>query len=415
MHARMYELALHCAYQAQRAFNIERGHTAEHFITDTGWDDLHEGLLAGERLGLSLRRMEKAYHDRNLREYEITKNISLREQFPAAFLQLQATGTCEIAIPEWMFDLDYPGHYMRRIKTLSVSLPCVTGPYTGIHCRMTLLSSQTRVSPNLIDPQHRCCDDDGCNNGYPPLPEDARMIHSYAATESVVTSVGTDDFGMFELSFQDPRYLPFEYAGAVCRIRLELPRENNQFDVDTLRDVVLHLRYTAREGGDLLQRAARECAAMRLPGDGVRLIDARRETGGQWGLHEAPSGRTQLLGMPITRSMLPFVSGDKKVEINRVEVLFEAPNARPSTHHTLSFYAGQALKGLDPDTCKEGVHSMVCVGDSAWPGFYHGVQQVDRVPLDCAEPNDIGVLLFPPDMGVIREAYLLIGYSTKQS
>ncbi len=415
LHARMYELALHCAYQAQRAFNIERGHLAEHFVRDTGWDDLHEGLLAGERLGLSLRRMEKTYHDRNLREYEITKNISLREQFPVAFLQLQATGTCEIAIPEWMYDLDYPGHFMRRIKTLSVSLPCVTGPYTGIHCRMTLLSSQTRVSPILIDPQHRCCDADGCNNGYPPLPEDARMIHSYAATESVVTSVGTDDFGMFELSFQDPRYLPFELAGAVCRIRLELPRENNQFDVDTLRDVVLHLRYTAREGGDLLRRAARECAAMRLPGDGVRLIDARRETSGQWAWHEAPSGRTQLLGMPITRSMLPFVTGDKTVEINRLEVLFEAPNARPSTHHTVVFYAGQGLKGFDPDTCKEGVHSLVCVGDAAWPGFYHGVQEIDHVPLDGAEPNDLGVLRFPPEMGAIREVYLLIGYGTKPS
>ena len=149
LHHRLYELALHCAWQAQRAFNLERGHTAETFIPDDAWDDLHEGLQAGERLGLALNQMEKAYADRNRREYEITKHISLREVFPVAFLELQTTGVCEFTLSEWQFDLDWPGHYMRRIKSLALSLPSVTGPYTSINCRMTVLSSETRVSPEL--------------------------------------------------------------------------------------------------------------------------------------------------------------------------------------------------------------------------------------------------------------------------
>ena len=399
LHHRMYELTLHCAWQAQRAFNHERGHLARQFVTDTAWDSLHEGLMAGERLSLALRQMEKGYYDANLRDYEITKHISLREHFPTAYLQLQATGRCEIALPEWMFDLDYPGHYMRRIKTLSLSLPCVTGPYTGIHCRMTLLSSDTRVSPALLDPEHRCCDAEGCNNGYAPLPEDARILHSYAATESVVTSMGVDDAGMFQLNFDDPRYLPFEYAGAVCRLRLELPRENNHFDLDTLRDVVVHMRYTARDGGERLRAAARDCARDALPAAGTRLIDARRETGGQWRVHHGKGGATQLLAMPLGRSMLPFLTGERQVEITSVEVLFEADDARPSTHHTLTFFAGQGLAGFDPDTCKEGVHSLTCVGDAAWPGFYHGVQILDPVALERSAPRDIGVLRFPAQHG----------------
>ena len=73
--------------------------------------------------------MEKAYLDENVREYELTKHISLRLHFPMAFLRLRATGRCEIDIPEWMFDLDYPGHYMRRIRNLTLTIPCVTGPY----------------------------------------------------------------------------------------------------------------------------------------------------------------------------------------------------------------------------------------------------------------------------------------------
>ena len=60
--------------------------------------------------------MEKAYLDENRRELELTKHISLRLHFPAAYLRLRTTGGCEISIPEWMFDLDYPGHYLRRIK-----------------------------------------------------------------------------------------------------------------------------------------------------------------------------------------------------------------------------------------------------------------------------------------------------------
>jgi Tc toxin complex TcA C-terminal TcB-binding domain len=104
----MYELALQTGRQAERAFNVERGHTTRRFIPEETWNDLHEGLMAGERLELALRRMDQAYRDENIREYELTKHISLRLHFPMAYLRLRATGSCEIELPEWMFDLDYP-------------------------------------------------------------------------------------------------------------------------------------------------------------------------------------------------------------------------------------------------------------------------------------------------------------------
>ena len=40
-----------------------------------------------------------------------------------------------------MFDLDYPGQYMRRIKSVTLTIPASTGPYTGVHCRLTLLTA----------------------------------------------------------------------------------------------------------------------------------------------------------------------------------------------------------------------------------------------------------------------------------
>ena len=260
LHYKMYELALHAAEQAERAFNFERGDTARRFLPCEPWDNLHEGLLAGERLQLALRTMEKAYLDVNVREYELTKHFSLRLHFPLQFLQLKTTGVCEIELPEWMFDLDYPGPFMRRIKNVTLTIPCVTGPYTGVHCRLTLLSSSIRVDPCLTCPPAACCGRCACENEYEPCRCDPRFVRHFGAREAIATSSGQNDSGMFELNFRDERYLPFEFLGAVSRWRIELPPENNFFDMDTLSDVVLNLNYTAREGGDVLRRAANEVA-----------------------------------------------------------------------------------------------------------------------------------------------------------
>jgi hypothetical protein len=65
---------------------------------------------------------------------------------PLALLRLKAEGSCEVTIPEWLFDMDSPGQYMRRLKTVAISIPCVTGPYTGVHCKLSLLRSSIRVS-----------------------------------------------------------------------------------------------------------------------------------------------------------------------------------------------------------------------------------------------------------------------------
>ncbi|HXO22138.1 MAG TPA: insecticidal toxin complex protein, partial [Thermoanaerobaculia bacterium] len=189
LYRQTYDMARHLAAEAQRAFNYERGHTARTFLPADAWDDLHEGLMAGERLQRALRQMEVAYLDANCREYELTKHVSLRLNFPLAFLHLQATGVCEIEIPEWMFDLDYPGHYMRRIKNVTLTLPCVVGPYTGVHCRLTLLSSVTRVDSRLA-PAAGCCDESGLEALYRARPGDPRMVRSYAATEAIATSSG---------------------------------------------------------------------------------------------------------------------------------------------------------------------------------------------------------------------------------
>lgn len=166
---------------------------------------------------------------------------------PSRLILLKETGQCEVDLPETLFDADYPGHYFRRIKSASLSIPCVAGPYTSVNCTLTLLASRIRTSPT------------GDSSTYPenPIGADPRFVYNHMSMESIATSHAQNDAGLFELNFRDERFLPFEGAGAISRWRIELPKHNNAFDFGSISDVVLNLSYTARGGGQRLQQAAR--------------------------------------------------------------------------------------------------------------------------------------------------------------
>lgn len=232
------------AKRAERCFRFELGIDQSSFVSPGSWDSQRKGLQAGERLELDLQRLEAAYLDQHKRDYEITRHISLRQLDPLALLSLRATGECVFDLPEWLFDLDGPGHFMRRIKSLSLSLPCVVGPYASVNCTASLLSSSVRTSAAVA-------------GGYARSGEDAaRFVDHFGAIESVVTSSASNDSGMFEANLRDERYLPFEGGGAIGRWRLQLPGDFRQFDYATIADAILHLRYTARDGGMPLRQAA---------------------------------------------------------------------------------------------------------------------------------------------------------------
>lgn len=52
------------------------------------------------------------------RSNELTKHISLAQLDPAALLKLRQNGECFMELPEMAFDMDYPGHYFRRLKSV---------------------------------------------------------------------------------------------------------------------------------------------------------------------------------------------------------------------------------------------------------------------------------------------------------
>ncbi|PWB49644.1 MAG: hypothetical protein C3F06_13815 [Candidatus Methanoperedenaceae archaeon] len=315
-----YQLGYDVAKRTERAYRYELGLEDSNFIQFGYWDSLKKGLLAGEKLHYDLKRMEVTYLDQNKREYEITKHVSLALLDPVALIKLKETGECFMDLPEALFDLDYPGHYMRRIKSASLTIPCVTGPYTSVNCTLTLLKNSVRRKGTLLNTGQQYSRSETNDN---------RFTDSIDAIQSIATSSGQNDSGTFELNFHDERYLPFEGAGVISTWRIELPDDMRQFDYDTISDVILHLRYTARDGGaPLKQKAVLELQTALnefIHSEGerglARIFSLRHEFPGEWrGFLNLPEDRAQTLTMALNKEHFPRLFKDRTININTIEM-----------------------------------------------------------------------------------------------
>ncbi|KAH7109096.1 hypothetical protein B0J11DRAFT_601954 [Dendryphion nanum] len=255
-----YKMAFSMARQAERCLEFElalNNFSAQPYIAPGYWNGLKSGLLAGEQLLTDIKRMETAYMAKNIREYELTKNISLEQIDPLALATLRAVGRCTFSIPEAVFDMDTPGHYLRRTRTVALSIPCVVGPLVSVSAKLTLVSHRYRFRSTLGTGLDKYAEN-------PPGGDARFMYNAGARSHTIVTSTGVADSGVFALNGaaaggapgrdnSAERYLPFERTGAVGTYILELPTAVRLFDYNAISDVVLHIAYTAREGGSSLR------------------------------------------------------------------------------------------------------------------------------------------------------------------
>jgi hypothetical protein len=321
LYGQVFQFAFEAAKKAERGLQHELGRPDVTFLQPSYLAG-KEGLLAGEKLFFDLKRMELAYHDLNQREYELTKHVSLMQVDPTALLELRTTGKCTVALPEELFDMDGPGHYFRRIKTVAVSIPCVAGPYTSVNCRLVLTKSTIRK-------------DAGLGDGYARLgSEDARFDDHFGSTEAIVTSSAQNDSGLFETNLRDERYLPFEGSGVVGEWQLELPADIRQFDYATIADVVLHVRYTAREGGDRLRREAVAALSTRIAdaqaAGTLRLFSVRHEFPTEWArfLSQTPAPDQRFeLALTLRDEHYPFWSQGRRNSVVGVDLYARSATA----------------------------------------------------------------------------------------
>jgi hypothetical protein len=228
-----YNGAFAMARLAEQAYRYERGDETTPLLQMDYWDASRAGLLAGERLMVDLQALERRFIETNYRTLEIDQAFSLTQIDPGALVRLREEGSCDFELPEIYFNLFYPGHIRRRVSSVRLTMPCITGPYTNVGATLTLTGSRIRNEPKLGD---------------------ASLVEvPIRRSVSVATSTAQNDAGVFEFSFRDERYMPFEGAGAVSSWRLALPKSFRAFDYETITDVILHVSYKAEE--DALFRA----------------------------------------------------------------------------------------------------------------------------------------------------------------
>ncbi|MFI6504874.1 neuraminidase-like domain-containing protein [Nonomuraea typhae] len=398
-----YQLAFDLAKRAERCFRYELGLSDSSYIRHGYWDSLRKGLLAGERLGHDLRRLDAAFLDLNKREYELTKHVSLAQLDPVALLQLKRNGECLIDLPEVLFDLDHPGHYFRRVQSVSLTVPCVVGPYGSVAATLTLTGDSLRKDATLLAGK------------YARNPAgDTRFRDGLTGVQSIATSSAVDDDGLFDLTFEDERYLPFEGAGAISSWHLRLNADVPQFDLGTISDVVIHLRYTAREGGGLLRAEALRniddtLSAALLAGGRTglyRALDLKREFPDAFYrfLHPANPADEQELTLGDLAERLPLFTRAFPVrKVRAVEVA--ALMADGQTYEVALQPVGGALLPLPPDTVYQGMHRAHrdLTGSEAPMGGW-------TLKIRRSGAPDFRSL--PPDE--VRELFLIVNYTVER-
>ena len=325
-----YQLAYQMCKQVERCYQFELGILDSSFIQFGYWDSLYKGLLSGETLNQDLRRLQASYLQQNARRYELSRYVSLGVLDPTVLQQLLVTGACDFTLPESLFDNDYPGHYNRRLTRVSLTVVYPNpGKFDNVKATLTLTANQVRINT-----------DPGTQYPEKPLGADTRFVYNYAAVpQKVAMGNAQDDPGLFittiSSNIADQRYLPFENAGAVSTWHLEMPESTNEIDLSTVGDVVLHLYYTALDGGAEFQNTVVTNNEATQPTSGIKVFSAQNDfaapaptaanpypvTPWQAFLATAVSPANQTLTLSISPSKFPAWTRGKTISVTSLTVL----------------------------------------------------------------------------------------------
>ncbi len=155
----------------------------------------------------------------------MSKTISMAQVLPGELVALKTNGMVAFNTLMRWFDRDFPGHYLRLIKSVRISMLALTPPIDGIHATLSNSGESTVVVK------------EGLN--FKPI----RSFRDFG--ETIALDSPFNETGLFVFNYDDPMLLPFEGLGVETQWVLELPKASNRFNPDTLVDVMLTIEYTA--------------------------------------------------------------------------------------------------------------------------------------------------------------------------
>jgi hypothetical protein len=155
------------------------------------------------------------------RKLELTKTFSLARLDPLGFRRFAETGVLHVATPARLYDQDFPGHFLRLIKRVRLSI-VVDPPPDGIHATL----ATTGVSRVVQGP-------------------DFETVMLARAPESIALTLTDSATVPFELDGQPDLLVTFENLGVDTAFQLTMPKPANQVEFDAIADVLLTVEYTA--------------------------------------------------------------------------------------------------------------------------------------------------------------------------
>jgi hypothetical protein len=236
----LMQIAAGVARMAQRALEFERQEPVRIIVGDywnvaagvLGSEELTDaqrslGLLGAERLLTDLTKLDAFKLATERRRQQISKTISLARMMPIEVVGFRRDGTITFNTLMSWFDDDFPGHYLRLIKSVKVTVLAITPPIDGIHAQLHNSGESSVVvrQPDTLEFVKQ------------------RALRNFG--ERISLDAPFNESGLFVFNYEDPMLLPFEGLGVETQWTLALPRGNNRFNFDSIADVLLTIEYTA--------------------------------------------------------------------------------------------------------------------------------------------------------------------------
>jgi Tc toxin complex TcA C-terminal TcB-binding domain/Bacterial Ig domain len=273
------------AQLAQHQLGFERQETPPAFIKADYWDTTGEtaspssnrgdqpdrqGLTGSVRLLQDITRLDQFAFETNRRKLQLAETFSLARLFPLEFQQFRESGRLPFATPMSLFDRGFPGHYLRLIKRVRISIIALVPPVQGV--RATLI-----------------------NSGISRVVSGGDVFQSILVRrdpELIAFTSPSNATGLIELEPETGMLLPFESMGVDTNWELQLPKAANPFDYRSIADVLFTVEYTALQDFSYRQQVIQQ---LEETVSAERVFSLRDHFADQWyALHNPEQAETPM-------------------------------------------------------------------------------------------------------------------------
>ena len=278
IYAAAYDAVYALCEAANAAFDFETDLRGTRYIWPSAWLDAWRGMLAGEQFERQLLQMHANFLQCNERrmliELEVSLAMLLGKGDPAEGLKKiieslnSETPSLSFELTPALFDDDYPGHYLRRIKHISIALsfPDNLIPMAGAAAAvLTQKRSTILIFPDAEGVTWLYATTDERKTLGEPHSLWIDLLPGQCAAVSAATGntdITTHQSVLGRILFDDDRRLAFEGTGAISSWTLEFtgrlealldvlwgPKQAGQRPKTwRLEDIKVRLHYTAAPG-----------------------------------------------------------------------------------------------------------------------------------------------------------------------